>query len=109
VLFEIAREINRHRDTADKEAQRLGALLRQLGGVLGLLQSEPEAFLREMAGSAGAADAGLSDAAIDELIARRLQARADKDWAEADRIRDELDALGILLEDGATGTSWRRK
>ncbi len=109
VLFDIAREINRHRDTADKEAQRLGGLLRQLGGVLGLLQSEPEVFLREVAGSAGAADAGLSDAAIDELIARRLQARADKDWAEADRIRDELDALGILLEDGATGTSWRRK
>ncbi|MDH3870634.1 MAG: cysteine--tRNA ligase, partial [Gammaproteobacteria bacterium] len=109
VLFDIAREINRHRDTAGKEAQRLGGLLHQLGGVLGLLQSEPEVFLREVAGNAGAADAGLSDAAIDELIARRLQARADKNWAEADRIRDELDALGILLEDGATGTSWRRK
>ncbi len=109
VLFEIAREINRHRDTAREEAQRLGGLLRHLGGVLGLLQSEPETFLRELTGSAASADAGLSDAAIDGLIARRLLARADKDWAEADRIRDELDAHGILLEDGAAGTSWRRK
>jgi cysteinyl-tRNA synthetase len=109
VLFDIAREINRQRDTAPENAERLGGLLRQLGGVLGLLQSEPEAFLRELAGGSAAADTGLSDVAIEELIARRLQARANRDWAEADRIRDELDTLGILLEDGATGTSWRRK
>lgn len=109
VLFEIAREINRHRDSAREEAERLGGLLRHLGGVLGLLQSESEAFLREAAGSAADAQAGLSDAAIEELIERRLKARAERNWAEADRIRDELDALGILLEDGATGTRWRRR
>ena len=109
VLFEIAREINRHKDSAREEAQRLGGLLRHLGGVLGLLQSEPEAFLREVAASGADAEAGLSAAAIDELIARRLKARAEQDWAEADRIRDELDVLGILLEDGASGTRWRRK
>ncbi len=109
VLFEIAREINRHRDSAREEAERLGGLLRHLGGVLGLLQSAPEDFLREAAGSGTGTESSLSDAAIDGLIAQRLKARAEKDWTEADRIRAELDALGILLEDGATGTSWRRK
>jgi cysteinyl-tRNA synthetase len=109
VLFEIAREINRHRDSARKEAERLGGLLRHLGGVMGLLQSEPEAFLRELAGSAAAAQAGLADAAIEELIEQRLKARAERNWAEADRIRAELDTFGILLEDGPTGTRWRRR
>jgi cysteinyl-tRNA synthetase len=51
---------------------------------------------------------GLSDTAIDELVEQRLQARADKDWANADRIRDELSAAGIVIEDGADGTRWRR-
>jgi cysteinyl-tRNA synthetase len=46
--------------------------------------------------------------AIDELIEQRLQARADKNWADADRIRDELSAAGIVIEDGAKGTRWRR-
>ncbi|MGD8674157.1 MAG: cysteine--tRNA ligase, partial [Thiogranum sp.] len=45
---------------------------------------------------------------IDALVARREQARADRDWAEADRIRDELTSLGIVLEDAAGGTQWRR-
>ena len=54
-------------------------------------------------------EAGEDDAEIDALIAARKQARADKDWAESDRIRDELDARGILVEDGASGTTWRRK
>ena len=51
---------------------------------------------------------GLSDQQIDELIAQRTQARADKSWGEADRIRDELKAQGIELEDKAGETSWRR-
>ena len=46
--------------------------------------------------------------AIDELIEQRLQARVSKDWANADRIRDELSAAGIIIEDGAGGTRWRR-
>jgi cysteinyl-tRNA synthetase len=50
----------------------------------------------------------LSATAVEDLIARRLKARAEKDWPEADRIRDELDAAGIILEDGASGTRWRR-
>ena len=57
---------------------------------------------------AGAADDDLSDAAIDDLITRRTAARKSKDFAEADRIRDELQDAGIVLEDGPGGTSWRR-
>ena len=51
---------------------------------------------------------GLSDEEVEGLVQQRLDARARKDWAEADRIRDELKELGIVLEDGAGGTSWRR-
>ena len=68
----------------------------------------PEAYLRDMAPGQTDAAGTISSEAVEELIARRLQARREKDWAEADRIRDELDAAGIILEDGASGTRWRR-
>lgn len=107
VLFELVREINKSRDTDPGRASRLAACLRQLGAVLGLLQADPEHFLRETA-TAGDDDAGLSDEDIEALIASRIAAREQKNWAEADRIRTELEQQGIVLEDGATGTSWRR-
>ena len=104
-LFELTREINKARDAGDPgRAAALGARLRQLGGVLGFLQSDPEAWLRGGAGSQG-----LDDAAIEALIERRLAARRDKNWAEADRIRDQLVEQGIVLEDSGDHTSWRRK
>jgi len=104
VLFDLAREVNRLRRESDSAAAPLGAELRRLGGILGILQDDPEAYLR---GGEGGAE-GLSDAQIEELIGQRLAARRAKNWAEADRIRDELKAKGVLLEDGAGGTTWRR-
>ncbi len=102
-LFDLARALNKaHGDTA--QAARLGAELRTLGGVLGLLQRNPEEYLR-----AGVTDA-LGEADIEALIARRIEARKNRNWAESDRIRDELKAKGVLLEDVAGGkTVWRRQ
>ena len=103
VLFELARDINKLREEGKLTAAApLGADLRRLGGILGLLQCEPQAFLR-----GGAAD-GLTDEQIEALITRRKAARQSRNWAESDRIRDELKAQGIILEDTAGQTTWRR-
>jgi cysteinyl-tRNA synthetase len=109
VLFELAREINKSRETEPALAARLAGCLHQLGGILGLLQVEPDNYLRETATVTDSAAAGISEAAVEELIARRISAREQKDWAEADRLRDELEGHGIVLEDGAGGTTWRRR
>jgi cysteinyl-tRNA synthetase len=104
VMFDLARDINRAKSEQQGTQHALASLLRYLGGIIGLLQADAEDFLK----SGGGQGAGLSDVAIDELIEQRLQARADKNWADADRIRDELSAAGIVIEDGANGTRWRR-
>ena len=103
VLFDLATHINRARDQADAdEASRLAAILKRLANVLGLLEADPEAYLK---GGAGADD----NEQIEALIQQRLQARADKNWAEADRIRDVLHSLALELEDKGGETIWRRK
>jgi cysteinyl-tRNA synthetase len=103
VMFDLVREINRLRQDDPQAAAGLGAALRRMGDVLGLLQEDPETWLR-----GDGADDGLDDAEIETLIAQRAQAKAEKNWVEADRIRDQLQQAGIVLEDGPGGTTWRR-
>jgi cysteinyl-tRNA synthetase len=92
VLFELAADVNR-----GKSPQRAG-LLKALGGVLGLLQGDPKSFLR--------AGTTLDEATIERLIGERAAAKQAKNFAEADRIRQELLAQGIVLKDSAAGTTW---
>ena len=106
----VARQLNQAK-AAGEDARAAGsaATLRALGAVLGVLQQDPDVYLkRSAAGGAGAAGMR-EDATIDALLAARSAARAAKNFAESDRIRDELSAAGILLEDKPGGaTQWRR-
>ena len=107
VMFDLAREINRVRGESETAAAGLAAELRRLGGILGILQQDPEAWMR--GGELAAVDTGPSDAEIEDLIRQRTEARAARDFTEADRIRDTLKDMGVVLEDGAGGTTWRRE
>jgi len=66
-------------------------------------------YFRESASVQTPAAGGVTEVEIEDLLARRIAAREAKDWAEADRIRDELDAAGVVIEDGSAGTTWRRR
>ena len=92
VLFELAAEVNRGK------SPQVAGLLKTLGGVLGLLQCDPKAFLQ--------AGAGLDEASIQQQIVARAAAKKARNFTEADRIRDELLAQGIVLKDSAGGTTW---
>ncbi|WP_068977450.1 cysteine--tRNA ligase [Aeromonas sp. EERV15] len=100
-LFDLVREINRQKAEDITVVAGLGARLRELGAVLGILQQDPDAFLK-------GDEADDEVAEIEQLIAQRNQARADKNWAAADAARNRLTEMGIVLEDSAGKTSWRR-
>lgn len=106
VLFDLVREINRLRTEDAAQTRHLVSTLRMLGSVLGLLQTDPESFFK---GESEAKVMAGGSIVIEHLILQRNAARANKNWKESDRIRDVLKGQGILLEDGATGTTWRRE
>jgi cysteinyl-tRNA synthetase len=99
VLFDLVRDLNK---ASTQEAQDLAGILVKLGAVLGILQLDPNQYLQ---GGAGSED---EVANIEKLIKARNDARTNKDWGAADQARDALSALNIVLEDGPTGTTWRK-
>lgn len=101
VLFELARDINKEKATDPAKASQLAGLLIKLGSVMGILQGDAETFLQSGTDSDDVAE-------IEALITQRNTARANKDWAAADAARDALVAKGIILEDKAGVTTWRR-
>ncbi|MEA3333114.1 MAG: cysteine--tRNA ligase [Pseudomonadota bacterium] len=111
VLFEVSKEINRRLDEEKasidpQAAAQVAEFMREIGEPLGLLQEVPRDFLQR---TTGKADGQLDTAEIESLIAARAAARKERNWGEADRVRDILDENGVILKDSAEGTKWQRK
>tara|TARA_R110001592_G_scaffold191405_3_gene437616 strand:- start:4021 stop:5412 length:1392 start_codon:yes stop_codon:yes gene_type:complete len=102
VMFDLVRELNVARKDQSNSVARLATTLKTLGETLGVLQLDPETYFK------GESSEGLSNEDIDLLVKDRTDARANKNWAESDRIRDLLLEQGITLDDSKAGTSWRR-
>ncbi|MDG2420467.1 MAG: cysteine--tRNA ligase, partial [Gammaproteobacteria bacterium] len=101
VLFEMVTEINKLKSTNFDLANQLGKLLMKLGGTLGILNLQPEEFLREDK------SIDLDAVAINSLVAERDQARKEKNWSRADEIRDQLLSMKVVVEDANGASSWR--
>lgn len=100
VLFDTAHEVNRLKEAGDlQQASLYATQLKKMGEIFGILQSSPEEFLRGDVSSEFVEQ-------VESLIQQRHKARAEKNWQEADRIRDELKALSVSIEDGSNGTTW---
>ena len=104
VLFEMAREVDRLKRDTDPQAAVLASQMRGLGNILGLLELDPQAYLK---GEAGEGD--LADANVEALVVQRQQAKLDRNFALSDQIRDQLKVAGIVLEDSKEGTVWKRE
>lgn len=100
-LYDLVRELNSTQD--ESQQMRLAGELKAMGGILGILQENPEAFLQ-----AGSSDTISADE-VEALIEERLTAKREKNFARADEIRDQLQAQGVVLEDSPKGTLWRRE
>ena len=98
-LFELAHEIQRQRSIDNSHAAALATLLKNLAGVLGLLQLDVESYFQ------GENTAQVQQ--IEDLIAARDAARKNKQWAEADALRQQLLDMGVAIEDSLQGTSWK--
>jgi len=115
-LFRAATVLNRWIDEGDPVRSEEGKdvlqafrrELKEMGGVLGLFREEPLPWFRQVGTPEQAGGGDLSDEAIEEMMQQRETAREEKDWAAADRIRDELASRGIVLEDTPHGTRWKR-
>ncbi len=99
-MFDIAKTLNKTDDAAAR--QKLAAELLVAGDLVGLMQQDPEAWF------AGSGDSELDTDEIESLLAQREEARSDRDFAAADAIRDQLANAGVTIEDGPSGTRWRR-
>jgi cysteinyl-tRNA synthetase len=99
-FFALARALNKSNDPAEMEV--LAAQMYATGELMGLLGSNPGAWF------AGDVEGDVSSEEIEALITKRNDARANKDWAAADGFRDQLSEMGITIEDGPAGTTWRR-
>jgi len=104
-LFTMASQLNKFKQSESEVASQYAALLKELGNVLGILQQFPRDFLQQSQTQVTSIGADK----IDLLIAERVLARTQKNWALSDQIRQKLDDLGVILEDGASGTQWRWK
>ncbi len=102
VIFDCVRELNTLKTTGDPNVSACAGVLKRMASLLGIGQQDPNAFLQT-------ASSAVDAEKVESLIALRKAARAAKDFARADAIRDELDALGVVIEDGSGGTTWRAK
>ncbi|MBY0378619.1 MAG: class I tRNA ligase family protein, partial [Gammaproteobacteria bacterium] len=101
VLFDLARELNRSKAEGIDNVAALAHMLKKLTAVLGLLTESTEVYFQQERGKT------ISASAIEALIAARREARAEKNWAKADEIRQQLAQQGVMIEDSGDNTTWR--